>query len=548
MINKSLIKSFILKEQNLFLLMLIMGLVPLLIPKYFLTLDGASHFYNGNIIKELILGNYSQYGKLFELNPLLVPNWISHFLFASLNLFLPAFIAEKLILASYLVLFPLFFRKIILFITPENKVFTYLPIVFAHNHLLYFGFFNLVLALVPFLATVYYILKKINQFNIRSLLILSSLFLVTYFSHILIYLLLLVLVFILPFNSIHIRQVKNKFELSNWNIIFTKIKIIGVSVIPSLILAINYLVHVDSLEKAGRMNLDILLKWIVDIRTLLTLCYCKDWYMVTHILMGLFLILVIFTSISTIKRTCSITDHKLTLQILKPNFKIIWLLFFLLFALLFLIVPNANLLSDRLILLTFIFFIMWISVQKYPKWIHRLSLVVILIIHSTFVIWHTKAMKSTSNEVEMMTQITPFIPEGSLLLPFNYAKDYNWLHSHSTGYLGSEKSINVIENYEAQLKWFPVKWNLNGPYELDRINVWGVQNKNIIKDFFINSQHPTCFSLPLKNGEAQEIEYVTIIGHPQDKNEANFKEIQSIIQKNYSMIFQNDFCKLYQLK
>jgi hypothetical protein len=537
-----------LNEKAFFYLLILIGLVPLIFTKYYLTLDGPGHIYNGNIIKELLLGNHSEFANLFKFNALPVPNWISHFLFACLNLIFPDFISEKIVLGSYLVLFPLFFRKIILWFAPGNKAFSYLGVLFAHNHLLYLGSYNMVFALVAFLATTYFILNHVNKPKFRELAVLTILFLLVYFSHMLVLLVTIVVALLLPIASLKAEKIQTGFVVTNWKLFISKLKVISVALIPTLILSGIYLRNVDSLEKAGRMDLSELLKWIVDIRPLLTLCYCSDWKYFTHGLSSLFVLMLMTNLYFLIKRNCIFSDGKLQIDLPKPSFSLIWFLLFVAFTILFLIVPNANVLPERLIILVFIFLCLWLATQSYPRWMHKTAIFIIVITHMAFSFYHTRAMRQTSRQIEQMKEVTLHIEPGSLLLPFNYAYNNNWLHMHSPGYFGSGKPIVVIENYEGQLRWFPVNWNIEGKYELAPINVWAADNKKMIGHYYSNALNPDVFSLPQKDGKIQEIPYAVIFGKMPDDTDPDYQQIKPILDKSYKLIFQNDFCRLYQLR
>ncbi len=370
-----------------------------------------------------------------------------------------------------------------------------------------------------------------------------------YFSHMLILMMTLAVAVLLPLSVLKVEKGKGELQVSNWQMFLTKLKVVVLSMLPALFLGFVYLIKVDSLEEAGRLGLGKLINWIVDIRPMLTLSTSKPWNIFTHILFGIFVLMIINWLIVFIKTHFTYKNKKLSIDLPVPGFNIVWFLLFAGVTFLYLIVPNANILPERLIIMVFIFFGLWLATLDHKKWMQFLFLITLLVIHLTFSIsLHTKNMKSSSIQIEKMNEITDYIEPGSLLLPFNYAYQHNWLHMHSPGYFGSDKPIAVVENYEGQLKWFPVNWNLDGPYDLQPINVWAADNRKMIDNFYTAPDSQNYFSLPLKNGGRKEIPYVVVFGKVTNEEEANYKKITSILSTGYSIHYENDFCKLYKLK
>ena len=530
-------------EPYLFWILVFIGTLPILLNKYYPTLDGPSHLYNGNIIKELISGNHTEFGNLFSFNPVLVPNWISHFLFAIFSFVLPDYLTEKVVLLGYFILTPFFFRKVCLTITPENKLLTYLMIPFAHNHLFYFGFFNFTIAITLMLATIYFGLKIQNHFRINHILKLASLFLLVYFSHVMVLMITVFLLFLLPIRELNLNKKNGKYEITGFRQFMHNFGFTFAAALPAILLTINYILKIDSLEQASRVDLITLLKMILDVRPLMTLAYGFPWKTYNWILMLTFGILIATNLIHTFRQ------HKLKSETLfrfpTPRFPALWLLIALAFTVVFLTVPNANLLTERLILILYIFFILGIATLTYPRKLQTFALFIVLIVQIAYVKMHASDFRDLSNVVKKIKETTTHIESGSLLLTFNYSD--NWYNAHTAGYFGSGKPIAVIENYEGQLKWFPLQWNLKGKYDLSALDVWGVENKKIIDRIYSNSLNPDVFSLPQKDGKIQEIPYAVIFGKMPDETDPDFQKIKPILDKSYKLIFQNDFCWLYRL-
>lgn len=437
--------EFVSRYENLiFHLFCLLGVLPLLSVKYFVTLDGPAHLYNANIIKELLFGDSLQMKNLFELNSVILPNSTSHFFMAFLLVFLPSFLVEKIFLLFYFLATPIFFRKFILNLYPNAKVFTYLLPIFVHNQLLYFGFFNMSIGITFMFISAYYLVKNFESISWKSYFILALFLLLIFFSHVMIFLISLGLLF----SIILIKSVDFVgYSLSKEHF-YGNVKRLFVSALIPIVLTFSYFLKIDSVEDSDvRMSLTESLKWIIDIRPLLTLCYCQSWWFYTNLLFGLFVFIALLKLISFGKNPSNSLFSSST----------IWLLASVFFLVLFFVLPNAILLSERLILLFYLFIVVWICSLSVQKGVQLLAVLIIFLVHFFFVSFHFKAIRELSVEAEKIEYLSTKMEEDKLSLTLNYSND--WLHSHISGYLGSNRAIPVIENYEAGLGWFPIEWS-----------------------------------------------------------------------------------------
>src|SRR5690606_9290103 len=102
--------------------------------------------------------------------------------------------------------------------------------------------------------------------------------------------------------------------------------------------------------------------------------------------------------------------------------------------------------------------------------------------------------RELSEQVDQLMVSESLLNEKSTLLPLNYST--NWLHSIFSNYLGSNKLVLVLDNYEAGTPHFPLKWK-------EQLNPMG-QIGN-----FGGSKNPT---IDIENYERKhpvEIDYIT---------------------------------------
>ena len=173
--------------KHLFVVLLLLHILPLWIFAYFPSQDGASHIYNGLVLKEYGKHENYQMRDAWELNITIFPNWLSHiFLLAFLYVF-PPVISEKLLLTIAIGMVPIAFFYFFNAVHKDEKkqpVYAWLGFPFAYNYLLYMGFYNFQLSISFFFFSFGFWWKHKDDMQVRYLIWLYVLLLLTYLSHI----------------------------------------------------------------------------------------------------------------------------------------------------------------------------------------------------------------------------------------------------------------------------------------------------------------------------------------------------------------------------
>ncbi len=532
-------------EPYLFWILLLAGTIPLLSFRHFVTLDGPAHLYNAQLIREIWSGNHSLISDLFRVNEFPVPNWSGHFMMALMNLVLPGYLSEKALLLFYLVLTPLFYRKFMLLFYPENKLITYFMLIFVHHHNLYFGFWNMSVGFTFLFIAAYYFVKYCSRIRLTHLIVLMFLLLALYFSHVLVLFVALLFLAVTLVLLAQTERTSGGLKINNLHEIRQRLVFLFLASIPVLILSIIYFLNIDSVEKGTRMALSELVRYLITIRPLLTFCLCDSWIKVTHVLLAFFGIMILgslYLLIRSYHRTGKNESH----QVHVSKQSLVWLLISVVFLVLFFLVPNSILMTERLIVLFYLFFIIWLGSLKYPKLLRWSALVVVFFVHGFFIVGHFRSLYQLSKDVDQIVQASEQIKPNSMVLTLNYSD--NWLHSHISGYLGAGKNqVAVLENYEAALKWFPVQWRTD-VYQTNRLISWDVDNKQIALDFYLNQEDPECFSILKTNGKPERIPYVFVMGDFKQRNDRLTLGIKQILGQSYIEVGHDNFFRLYELK
>jgi hypothetical protein len=170
------------RENLLVTALIIIHLIPIWTFKYFPSQDGPAHINNAKIIHEY--HHRTVFREYYILNKDPVPNWFGHLVMAGLMYFMPALVAEKVLLSGYVILLPISIRYVLRTIRPDTGFLTILAFPFIYNFLFHMGFYNFSYSLAMFFFAVGYWLKHRERFTLRETIILTTLSLVLYFCHI----------------------------------------------------------------------------------------------------------------------------------------------------------------------------------------------------------------------------------------------------------------------------------------------------------------------------------------------------------------------------
>jgi hypothetical protein len=526
--------KFTLSEPIIFYTVLILNMLPVLLFRFFPTMDGAAHLYNSNIINELVFHSSSKMTDYFVFNETIVPNWLGHFILAILNFFLPGFLTEKIFLLLYLFLLPYSFRN--LTAQFSNVFLSYLIFPFCYTSLFYLGFYNLSISFILLFASILYWKKNEIQWSTKNLIVLFLLISLTYFAHIFIYSILLFTLFLMLSQAALRSFLSKKYTLQAiFSIYWKKYFALFLIALPTLILFFLFVknVHFEGEEK--RIANSELIRWIKDVRPLIALMgeevrFTEIYY---HLLIALSSI-ILFLDIQQIiakKEKKSYFFHFLD-KISKA--KNIFLIIGILVLVLYFTVPDsasAGMMSERLCLLFFIYMVIWLSIQTFPKWLSKFSILIILIVNFGLLARYIKATKAYNSEATSIYEAANYIEPYSVVLPLNNSE--NWLDGHFSNYIGSDKPLIILENYEANTAWFPIKWNEK---KLPSFNLNGS-----------NFGLPTFVWQKTENkNTTQTIDYVLIRGNADKITAAQIEELGNF----YDEVFKstNGFVRLLKIK
>ncbi len=172
-------------ERYLFYVFLLLSVSIILMPRYYITGDGASHTYNARILFDMVFNRDRDfYSGFFQINRNLDPNWCSHLLLGTLLQLMPAWLADKSVQLICIVAMALGFRYLIRSVRTENSFLSLLFYPFSFTLAFQEGFYNYSLGLAFFCFTIGYLIRHRHESDHPVVqLRLSLLLLLTALSH-----------------------------------------------------------------------------------------------------------------------------------------------------------------------------------------------------------------------------------------------------------------------------------------------------------------------------------------------------------------------------
>ena len=529
-----------LSEQILFAIIVLLNALPVLLFEFFPTMDGPAHLYNSNLINTLLFKGHSDISLYFAINHLPVPNWSGHFILAILNLLFPAYVAEKVLLIVYAFGFPLSFRYFVVTIHPANKSLSYLILPFLYTLLFYLGFYNLCLSFILYFLIIAFWHKNRENLSFPFFVKAFFLFMLMYFTHVLMYAFLcltILLLEIIPFlNSFINKQLDRKTFLQ-----YTR-RYVYILLSASLSLALFYVFKKNAhfFSSGNRLSVDELIRWIKDIRPAIALNYERELRLTEimyHVYLFLFFI-TIFLRIQAFPVDKNLSGSGKIRQILMTFFsmKDIWLLLAFISFVLYFVVPDAagaGMMSDRFCLLFYIMYITWLALQDFPGWVRNMAATAIVILSLFMVNRYIYSTKFLNADAEEIYNAAANIKPNSIVLPVNLSD--NWLELHFSNYLGADKPMVIMENYEADVGWFPVKWN-----------------DKMLPVTLLGDQRPknVCLSWrsPEKSEQVRQIDYIMVWGDLKKEYSSCNDSLMKVIRSDYKPVYTSPrhFVKIYE--
>ncbi|HEV8629803.1 MAG TPA: hypothetical protein VGV61_05750, partial [Thermoanaerobaculia bacterium] len=170
-------------EVLLLAAVVVVQLLPLLLLPYLPTQDGPSHQALDFALRVWERPEGAPLRHYLVRNPEALPNWFVFFLQAKVLAFLPQLVAEKVLVAGYVVLLPLALRYALRGVDRDAGFLAALGPVLTYNYLLAMGFLNFCWSLAAFLFALGFYLRRRVRFGVGDAVLLALQALWVYSCH-----------------------------------------------------------------------------------------------------------------------------------------------------------------------------------------------------------------------------------------------------------------------------------------------------------------------------------------------------------------------------
>lgn len=416
---------------------LVVNLVLPFCTHFYPTLDGPAHLYNAQLLKCYLLGDEAVRA-WFELHPLPVPNWLDHALLAGLLTAFPGWMAEKALVLIYIATMALGFRRLLRTLAPGNEALALLVFPLIHGCLFNMGFFNFSLGVALWFFAVAEGVKWLEDQRNRRLFVLTALGTLLYFSN--------VLAFALAGFTLGCALLWNMQHAARgaWSQLLRQGVMVLLVLLPGLICFAWFSSGTDLPAADGTRPLTELLDWLWTARPLKWTRYAEEgrFALLFVVLLAALLVPLAFT-----RRQRARWSH-----VLLPPMLLVLTLYF--------VTPDtahAGMMSDRYCYLFFIVFSALLATAVHMRWHTMLLACVAGLVQLALTaeqLLHTRLRLDV--HATAMHNASRFLDDHATVQPVNLSSDWN--EGHLSNYLGTDRPLFIMENYEARLGWFPLRW------------------------------------------------------------------------------------------
>ncbi len=442
--------------------LLFVHVLPIWTVSYLPTQDGPAHIYNGKIFFESFDRTNYQVRLHYDFGYQLFPNILTHLMLGGLQQVLPPLIAEKIVVSLIIALVPLSLLYLLNAIEPGRGVMCLIGFTFAYHNLFHIGFYNFSLSVSLCLFTIGWWWRYKDKLTLPRLGVFYALSLLTYLSHFVGFMAVVMTIGIASAWIILLRTLKaiGRFRRGEVKADFKRIVRWGFGVLavmlPLLAAGWDYNFRNYSSDREQYQTM-AQLKEVFE--STLTLMSYSEWH----------LKLTPFVLWATAGAAALTALHRLfRLQVLKERDALLLVCGAL--AYLYFVLPygrnDGGWVNDRLYIIGFL--LLWAWFGRFHRWLNPVVAVVLIAIslaHTGRLAIDYRGMQPALREIA--AAVDKIDPHSTVawdlkadIRPPGYEDGVKlvtpWLHALS--YYGMAKDVVLFSNYEAGFPYFLTRW------------------------------------------------------------------------------------------
>lgn len=424
---------------------------PLLRGRYFLTQDGPTHLHNARILVDRLTGNWTPYADFYELNLALEPNWFTHAFLTGALLVVPPWVAEKALLIAYLLIFAFGFYRLARAVGGSPMV-ALLAVPFAFNVPFQMGFFNFSfsVAFLPWIVAWWW--RQVGTWSIGKTVGLSASLLLLYFCH--------------PVGLVFAGLTLVIACLLREAVPKSHIVQLFIAGLPSMILLALFVGRHGGAEPGGELPFGALLLMLLG-NSQLVLLQNRELFIGASL--AFVVIAAVVGGIVRMRQRAGQDQTNDDRRAAALAFLAVAFIALLLFFVMPDRVGSGLYLRFRLQLLIWLFAVMALCSMPWGRRGERLLATLALAAALGFTIDRWSGYGTIADDLDRYLSISETLPDGAVVLPLSFdhsgrldkapwSSAYVHHMVHAAHYMGTDRPLVFLDNYEAGQGYFPIRW------------------------------------------------------------------------------------------
>jgi len=449
------------------------------------SIDGPAHIHNSLLLKEYLIGN-SVIHQNYMINDLCTPNLFSNYYLAILMTICGTLLALKVFYFSLLFFSLLSVRYFLSTFISKGIFLPSMAFVLLYNSfLLNIGFYNFSFSIIFLLFSIGFYHRNLCASVItskRNYLVYFLLLILLYYSNALSFVIFIGYITINKFNQLmKLLLVRKKAEVVA---LFKQLVYILLFTVPFGIMLYVFQSRMGVNSNYSPVDLSGNWKNLMDFSSFIVYDRTKEGP-ISFLLFMIILFLFIVTLFI-----------RITVKRVRPEKGDLLLVFMILALALYFILPDnysVGMMSNRLQYFIYLFLLLWLFIQpgKYLKYI----VAACLFTGSVYkhIMYQRDIIHALDTDAKDIVEASKYINPNKTVAVLNYSG--NWLVNHFPNYIGVCKPMIILENYEAYLTWFPLRWNNK------RMPTYTISGQKKFENYFWNS---------FDGNPIQEVDYIFI--------------------------------------